>query len=282
MKNALLVLSLTILVGCNEDAGSNRRRGNGEKAIPQAETTNFLVTSYVIRDSGNPVLTTQEEITLTLTNGYTDKYRFIPVMATDNESVRSFTRPTTTCGIGATLQNIDERIADCATLNSTRATFSGSEYGRSGEATWRLVARQANAFEIWLDTHTGLVWSDVVQVGNWCQASGNNESATTTESISCVDEGAGENVCSNLSLEGFGNNIKWRLPTRNDFLQAELDGIRYIKKPTDIDFWTATTQSNVVGRNKAWIFSFQLQGTLISDTMNTGHQIKCIGAPVRK
>ncbi len=295
MKIALLALSIAVIVSCGEDSGSNRRGGVADKITPGATATdNAGVLSYVHRTRGNPVLTVAEEINNTLKNEYTAAYRFVPLMGKDDEgsylntrSVQTLGRPATDCGISSSFSNIDERIADCAAKNSSQATWTGSEYGASGESTWRLVSRDSSTTEVWFDSHTGLVWSDVIAKDNWCKASGNEEPLTGTQAIDCLAEGTGASLCINLNLAGYGGNVKWRLPTRNDYLQADLDGLRFLRKTAndEIDsYWTATMASDpkgTVSRTKAWLYS-PAQGTLKSDTLTVAHEIRCIGIPVRK
>jgi hypothetical protein len=165
------------------------------------------------------------------------------------------------------------------------ATWDGTNSGASGESIWKLVSRTSSGQETWLDTRTGLVWSDIVKnasginLFNWCQASGNDQNDTTTEIIDCNELNAGESVCVGASYEGSENQVKWRLPTRNDFLLADINGARFVlKKETEQGLWTATLKSGVVGRNEAWVYDSQF-GILSSGLLSTQRQVRCVGAP---
>jgi hypothetical protein len=120
--------------------------------------------------------------------------------------------------------------------------------------------------EVWRDERTGLLWSSLVSTGiNWCQASGSNNitnnpaaendpdnfcnngtyqhvgSGPTIKAISsCLDDGENyftevDDIHSAINNGGKGGlssssnpKVYWRLPTNADYLQASLDGIRYI------------------------------------------------------
>lgn len=84
-------------------------------------------------------------------------------------------RPANNCG---TIGSIVTRIADCATQNTSRATWNGANKGVSNESTWKLVTRNGALKEVWQDQRTGLIWSSLVATGvinsqvNWCTAAG--------------------------------------------------------------------------------------------------------------
>jgi hypothetical protein len=72
-------------------------------------------------------------------------------------------------------------------------------------------------------------------------------------------------------------NIKWRLPTRNDYLQADLNGIRFVLKTANSPFWTATMNSASTNRSEAWTYN-QSQRTIEKVAMTDLRQVRCIGA----
>jgi hypothetical protein len=220
------------------------------------------------------------ETTLITSGALPAGYRIIPLMALDDEgtngkniSSRSgLGRPAVDCGATAG-QTLKQRIADCLKLNTTTASWDGTSFGASGESVWKLVTR-TGTLEMWLDTRTGHLWSDTIATTNWCNASGNTL-VETDASVNCLT--AGTNVtCVGKNLMNI-TGIVWRLPTRNDYLQGDLDGLRFVLKESDTTgFWTATMNSVSFGRSEAWVYQ-QRQGTLESAALGNDHQVRCIG-----
>lgn len=293
-SQALLeLIVLTTFVSCN-DVGTNRKQERDTRTNPGLDPESNSISSFLHRVKGSIVLTYSEEITRTLNNDLPEvSYRRVPDMEIDDEGTdganitlrTSLGRPKVTCGAGS-FTGVTARIADCAAKNSDKAIWEGFRYGSSGEGTWQLVSRMDTGKEIWMDNRTGMVWSDTVvnrESGatefDWCKASGNDQGATATMTIDCTKQAAGESSCVNLVMDEIGDQIQWRLPTRNDFLQADLDGARFVLKKENINgLWTATMKSNTSGRNKAWIYN-STDGTLTSGELTTTRQVKCIGTP---
>lgn len=301
MKNTKILIGmafLTLLVGC-QDVSSNRRQGTNNNTVitrPGAEGTDGSdsIRSSMHRERGAPVLSYADEIKKTLANDLPETlYRTVPLMEKDDEgSIKNVItvdrrgRPTTACGLGNSFAGIDARVTDCFQKNGDNSIWEGATYGAAGEGTWKLVQRNNDGDEIWIDGRTGMVWSDIaknstgINVFNWCKASGNTQNDTPTESIDCNAISDGINVCEIVSDE-ISSQIKWRLPTRNDFLQADLNGSRFVlKKETEVGLWTATMRAGVSGRTEAWVYNSK-DGTLSPGTLTTERQVRCIGAPVR-
>jgi hypothetical protein len=284
-----------LLLSCGvNDVGSSRKGGGGlEKETPGIDgSESHLVMSHVHRSRNTPVLTSLEEIAQTLTGTLPASYRRIPDITVDDEgtangnviTVSFIGRPNATCGLIAA-PGIDGKIKNCNSVLNIRSNWNGSVNGASGEGPWKLVANNQisplESSEIWLDTRTGLVWSDVVAAGNWCQASGNKQTQAQTQvedGIDCAVERSGESFCANYTM--LNSDIKWRLPTRNDFLQADINGLRLVLKKKSSTFWTSTLVSGIATRDQAWLYN-DLKGTLSSDNMRNNHQIRCVGTPTR-
>ncbi len=276
----LILLSLTALVGCGEDAGSHR--GELETVTPPiTEEEIFILPSHLHRTNGLALLTSKQEAIEILATSLPVGYRTIPLMALDDEgtpdkNVRTRTslgRPTANCG--TTLNTtVSERLINCSNINGTTATWDGSN-GASGESTWRLVTKDGSQ-EIWADLRTGHLWSDVQDAtANWCQASG-NRTKEVGAAINC-ETAAVDVTCIGKTIMGV-TNVKWRLPTRNDFLQADLNGLRFVLKASGAaGFWTATMNSKATTRNEAWAY-VQEQGTLESAVLTEDRQVRCVGA----
>jgi hypothetical protein len=163
------------------------------------------------------------------------------------------------------------RIADCA------LSWDGTTKGTAGESLWQLVT-SINGKEVWKDTRTGLVWSDYLANDNWCKATGNvqaddpagfcndatYQNQTTPTSYCSEAPGlspakAGENWSSGTYADekgGMGKAastvVRWRLPTRADWLQAEIDGVRFVLQSMDSSWWSASVVSSY--RGNAWFF----------------------------
>lgn len=287
------ILLLTTLVGCGDDLGSSNDdvEPKPESTTPTVETDQ-AIRSSIHRTRGNTVLSYIQEIQQRLAGTLsTTAYRVVPDMELDDEGTdgknivtrTSLGRPAVVCGINGTFANVTARINDCVEKNSDKATWSGTANGASGEGDWKLVAKLESGQELWLDDRTKMVWSDIMNLDgattfNWCQAAGNDQSATETVAVDCNQTGNGISVCNNLVMDSIGGQIEWRLPTRNDFLQADLDGIRFaLLGPNETGLWTATMKANVVNRTEAWVYF--ATGTLSTGALTSLRQVRCIGAP---
>ncbi|WP_408095465.1 hypothetical protein ACJVC5_10515 [Peredibacter sp. HCB2-198] len=297
MKASQILIGMCLLatiVGCN-DTGNQTRKPVTDVSTGELEPDSQTIMSGIHREKGATQLNYAEEITKTLANDLPGAiYRPVPDIEKDDEGTdgvnvntrSSLGRPKTVCGATGTFNGINARIADCAQKNGAAAIWEGPRYGSSGEGTWQLVALLDSTKEIWMDVRTGMVWSDTIKnmesgaiEFNWCKAAGTETLPTPTSSIDCNAEAAGEKVCTNLIYDEIGTQIEWRLPTRNDFLQADLDGLRFVlKKETSNGLWTATIKAGSTGRSEAWIYQSS-NGTLISGELTTTRQVKCIGTP---
>lgn len=207
-------------------------------------------------------------------------YRKIPSIAIDHDQGQTkITRPAISCGQSG---SIAERIADCLNKNPQDSIASAKNYGNAGEATWRLVSKTQNGansgFEIWIDSRTQKIWSDNIGNTNWCRASGNAEDIG---GVDCQGLGSGQAWCEDdqISIEEKGNLtglIDWRLPTRADYLQADLDGIRQIFKSQTNAFWSATAlETNL---SQAWTFNIDTGVFTAQERSNGSVDIRCIGS----
>lgn len=266
------------LVGCGEDSGGPNRRPGPETTTPPL-VIEGSVPGHLHRTLGNKVYSAEETLKYLLnTENQHPSYRTIPLLGMDDEgsfrNVRTLGdhkgRPGSVCGIGSGL-SLRQRLENCSEINGTRSIWEAALLGAAGEADWKLVARNANGHEIWMDTRTQMLWADASSGTNWCRASGNTEE-------SCNDlNGSLDNRICRPGIAGI-DNIIWRLPTRNDFLQADLDGMRFVLPINEEEgYWTATLDSRSVLRDKAWVYE-SAQGTLKSSSFEATHPIRCIGA----
>ncbi len=267
---------ITTILSCGDDVGG-KRRTLVETDTPGITTDTFLVPSHLHRSPEVGLLESHAEINEIVAGSLPLSYRTVPLMALDDEgtetrNIRSRTwlgRPLFDCGAGPNT-SINSRIDDCSRINGARAAWNYLN-SSSGESIWKLVAKIGNV-EMWIDLRTGHIWSDILETGNWCNASGNSE---TGPGVNCQTLGTNPN-CVGKSLLGL-LGIKWRLPTRNDFLQADLNGLRFVLKTAGLSFWTATMNSASLNRSEAWTYN-QAQGTLEKAALTELRQVRCIGA----
>lgn len=280
MRYPLALASLILLAACNPDGGG-RARPNGDTGdnTPAIETVS-AIRSQLTRAPGTPILTTAQEAqdAANLPSGY----EAIPSVSLSDDGLGPTTHVHTvihgalTCGSGTAFTSIQARIADCAAKNSALlASWTGQASGTGGEGDWKLVTKNA-AGEVWLDGTTNYLWSDrISDAANWCNASGNNETPVSGTTIDCKTLG-GQNLCANVLTTGISDNeVSWRLPTRNDFLQADLNGARFVLPNVDeVAFWTATVSG--ANRDEAWMMSMSA-GILSAQNRSSTHGVRCVG-----
>ncbi len=228
-------------------------------------------------------------------------------------------RPSHDCGTDGT---IDDRIANCTSENGDSALWSGAAKGQHGEGTWKLVTRlssetyagETRDYEVWRDERTKLLWSDrlgdLSALSTWCQASGNTQNTVensgnfdvvsgvncSSNGLSlCYDDGAsgpldtpnGSGATSNY-VRAKGNilNHNWRLPSKNDAMQAEVNGMRFVLPNytrfntssnifTPTVFWLSTVNSS--DRATVWTFSGS-SGAFSNTTNRSGtNAVRCVG-----
>jgi hypothetical protein len=218
-----------------------------------------------------------------------------------------------TCGITAAT-SITERIADCVEEFDTSATWDGATKSNISHGKFVLVSRAASNKEVWRDERTGLLWSSSVGATtyNWCRAAGVGGAGTDDDGIctnaanqnqtnpqSVCAEGAnsdgftlqemvaGENWTAGTYDNGKGTlgahadagGVEWRLPTREDFLQAYANGIGYVI-PDLLDgnnYWLSSLSS--ANTNTAWYF-FAFDNGYFEFNVNLrtlANRVRCVG-----
>ncbi len=167
-------------------------------------------------------------------------------------------------------------------------------------------------YEVWRDENTGLLWSDkLADLGtttfNWCLASGNIEidatCGTANQSVAtslCFEDTDGSATASTLNtphttadmkgnmhkgLRAKGGTasrvtpsaqVKWRLPSINDFSRAETHGIRFVLPNMAADsFWSASTTS--YDRVGAWQFNGYYGIVSYTSRDYSTHYVRCVG-----
>lgn len=209
--------------------------------------------------------------------------------------------PSSTCGLTGTIAN---RITDCAINNPTTANWDSAQKSNTNHhSSWHLVSRTASGKLVWQDERTMQIWSDSIVSNNWCIAAG----ATTTTGCtngtyeSLCGEGSGR-ISSSLTSEDWGTGIyndakggmglnsstgqiKWRLPSQEDFMLAHAAGLHYAYPNAGTSFWTSTPVTNSgyavyyeleneASYGNAYGVRFQAAG------MGSNIQIRCIGEAI--
>lgn len=212
-----------------------------------------------------------------------------------------------TCGATGT---IEARIADCAALNGLWAFYDGDKYGQTGEGDWKLVTLVVDGsnYEVWRDERTKLLWSDkAANSYTWFHASGYAKDAVTSVADTtydaspgglyqpaspisvCPDVIAGEivggggvyiNYQANPETSFKGNlsypQVTWRLPSKNDFQLADVNGIR--KAIPNMEGWNYLTSTTVsLDRQLAWFFLSD-DGMVSDMTRTSTDTIRCVGS----
>lgn len=251
-----------------------------------------ITASGMHRSQGTALMNLATEATAA---NYASGYRLVPELTLDDTggtgSVASVTRPTVDCGVTGT---VTARIANCVLLNPSSSSWDGAVNGNAGQGRWQLVSRISSK-EVWRDEQTGLLWSEASAAGpDWCQASGNRDTADgffcagNLESACAEFTGANEvfsEVYGGTYADEKGRlgaqttpSLRWRLPTKYDFQTADNHGLRFVLQApaTDRRFWSATVSS--ADRSTAVIFDDE-QGLITTETRSsTNVRIRCVAA----
>jgi len=223
--------------------------------------------------------------------------------------------PSAMTGSNLDPSTIANRINHCALVNpALPTTWDGGTRGNAGQAVWKLVAVQHDPSgkwpiwpnrEVWQDQRTGLLWSSRGETfSSWCSGVGsndptdsmcstNNRSACSetlypNTNVAAVSDFARDNYATGVYDPGKGQmglksspSVRWRLPTRNDYLQAELDGIYAVMpdmgaiKGTNNDLTATILNSD---REKAWVYASNA-GDLTTLARNHRYRfsVRCVG-----
>lgn len=196
-----------------------------------------------------------------------DSYRSVPKQDKDNDEniTKSFDLGEVECGTAAELKNVSERASDCETKFTKEKTFwNGLTNGISGEGNF-IVVMNKDSKTIWKDETTGLLWSHNIGQDTWAAASGNFGDNETEDFI-----------CNKIA--GFGEDeVSWRLPTRSEFLQADINGARFVLPDTNRIYWTA---SSVDDGGTIWAIN-QKFGILEKKDETETLSIRCIGHVIK-
>ncbi|MBC74745.1 MAG: hypothetical protein CME64_01900 [Halobacteriovoraceae bacterium] len=265
-------LLVALTSGCVAfDATDNEDRSDGDPAPDRTRNTPPVTTlepadvirSQIFRDKGTQVYTYSQ-----VANQAINTVHPIPRKTVDVEE--SINRPSNPveCGIGST---IGQRITDCRNKNNASAyTWVGRENANAGEGDWVLVAHKDNK-SIWMDMTTNLLWSSPIGTATWDEASGN---VAPAQQVCNAQDLAPEDQ---RFLGIAASEVSWRLPTRNDYLQADINGARYVLSTAPLGdssiYWTA---NYIPQTSEAWAIRHST-GELFKRSETSTLPVRCVG-----
>ena len=257
LKFITFTLLFLHLSSCLDNASGSRRpeaQAPIEENDPQDTEADFnledTLPTMLYKDRGTeslPLLAIRKALLRgELPTGY---YLYPTVEQTYTSEVISQVHKYSNCGLSSEILTIKDAIADCLDKNPANATWDATKNGTSGEADWKLVTVTSEDLIIWQDQRTGLLWTSAIKEIDFDQA----------REQTCVQT---------FQFE----NIQWKLPNRNEFLLADIDGARFVLDETDNTYWTETAATTL----KAWAIK-QDTGVLSDEEMTTNLSGRCVG-----
>ena len=305
MNKIIVLLSLILFsLSCTEATPSNRGANSegtrkptenactdGDTSIQCATTYSGLMISQIYRSKGAKQLSYDEVSTL-IAQGQlpTGTYRTVPDIEIDNDSAievitSGFNQEYAKrdCGVAVNLTSARARRNSCLNFHENyegandqiergKSIWDGKTLGNSGEGQWELVlnivdeVNPVNNISLWFDTKTKLIWSHALINQEWNSASGTDKTISICNSLN-------ELTKTETRPEG---QIAWRMPNRNEFLQADLNGARYVLDSGDKVFWTSSTGPS---QSKAWAIK-QATGELELQEKTNANFVRCIGVEI--
>ena len=276
LRVLLFIITMSLLTSCFEAADnsspkSSKKPGQrgGENNGPCTDISNCTQTTAEIsklfrsqqyRIKGEKQLSNYD-VNANIIAGKEDSYREIPNQEYDHDfNVTRVAEIAKDCGNADTLKGLKNRIADCSAKNSPNNFWSGTKNGISGEGDWQLAYKSGNKI-VWQDLSTGLLWSSQINKANWREASGVVE---------------GNFLCSEIKFFGEGE-VLWRLPTRNEFLLADINGSRFVLNELNFDYWSASSEDK---NNVAWAIN-QENGVLTAHSKDKELFVRCVAHPLK-
>ncbi len=276
MKELLSITALILLISCNANQNPNVvNRENADKEETKV-TEDEAIRSQMNRNRGSDTViqaTIMDEVKSTKKAYYPEGYSEVPSSTTTESYAEKIdiSKYTTECGVlKETTSTVGERIADCRKKYTNTmgipSSWVAKNFGVSGEGNWSLVSVAIDATQtpevttlVWYDFTTRLLWSDHIK------------EATFEEAVSDFN-----GVCKTFNKDNvhFLNTsyIDWRLPTRSEFLQADINGSRYILNNLDKTYWTST----LLTREAVYSIK-QSTGNSSSTALTETHSVRCVG-----
>ena len=295
-NNFLNLIILSVCISCGA-AKNNSRNDSGKKpSTPRQSGLNTAdqdfqknLRSQIYRNRKSPqysYLQIQENI---IAKKLPRTHREVPDIEQDRFS--KVLGPTklpaidTSCGNENTIINIGTRHSSCKNtqVDINSVTWSGKENGISGEGNWRMIVNSTFtennsklSKQVWQDLTTGLLWSDELSEFTWMEASGVENFADSRPCMAISDN----------PVHALGrihpDVVQWRLPNRNEFLQADLNGSRFVlpilhKGSQDEAYlWTASLEDE----SHAWAIKLST-GELVLKSIDDRLKVRCIGVALK-
>ena len=160
----------------------------------------------------------------------------------------------------------EERVQDCAPVPTSHRNFK--------EYSWDLVTRLKGSDgyfrEVWKDTQTGLLWGDRLDSRLTHYEAASSVDGLVEHEIACIsDEAALAN--GRISDRLFG------LPSRHDFWEADLHGMRQVLPKAWWDHWTSTWP--FFDRNAPSDSAFVYPSGLAWNRHINRVPVRCVGRP---
>lgn len=287
MRNTILnIVIVGTLVSCGAAKNPKSRKGddlnpptNTNQAARSSELQGKL-RSQMYRFKKSEQYTYSAEAKKLQDSKLPVSHRVIPNTDYDIDSavdkVKALENPDIVCGNSKT-DSIQARHADCFEKHplSDFVEWSGKNQGISGEGNWQFISNSKSTEGenkiVWQDFTTGYLWSDVMSGYSWEEAAGIGETNLTNRPcLSKLESPKHELGRINPDI------VTWRLPNRNEYLQADLNGSRFVLPNTKGLVWTAS----YAGDNQAWAINVAT-GELILQSIDTALSVRCIGVVLK-
>ncbi len=143
------------------------------------------------------------------------------------------------CGESGT---IEERMMDCSTMSDSK------------KGNFVLVTKTKDSKEIYKDMKSGLIWGDRLP--------------------NKMDHFEAEKACNDQLAEVGGIKASWRLPTKEEFEEAEKNGvISSLPNMKNRWFWSSSVHSNY--SNDAWLFNGN-NGSTVGGYRSNNYSVRCV------
>lgn len=296
----LLAIFLMILVGCKNSEVSKQgdvptrdtqpvcpndppNDDPNDPPVCEEYVLNDHLNSTQTRDKGTEQISIFAEIVNAQNGTMPGNYHQVVDPINDVESLSvAWLRPAVDCGVDVALDTVNKKVDDCIEKNGPSATWAAEFHGINGEVDWELVVKIGNN-EVWRDSQTQLLWSSDMGAANWCRAAGDDHelsSNTVSLTVKCKEINRGENFCLNDAIgadaKGRLENIAWRLPSRSDFMRADVNGIRNpFSFNNNFFYWTTTSFS--MDKIYSFVYGFKF-GDMEKRLKSDGQiHVRCVG-----
>ena len=282
------IVLLSVLVSCGAADNGDSRQGD-PNAKPTDRTTQAAdsvklrsqLRSQMFRFKGKEIYTYTGEQSKIQKNELPATHRTIPNttedIPTSVDLPKALANPNTSCG-NTKEGSMTARHNACLVANGNvdlMVFWNGKNQGIQGEGGWQLISNSkpttgANKV-VWQDLTTGYLWSDVHVGYTWEEAAGIGETNLTNRPCQAKADAPKD------ELGRIGPDVvSWRLPNRNEFLQADLNGSKYILPNKDEFVWTAS----YAGSNTAWAIKVAT-GELVLRSIDDSLGVRCIGVVLK-